>query len=77
MYGYDRRALRAVIDATADVDADPAVSFYEAWRLTAQIGADRIRSFRGDGRAGHIVPTGRPRYARTRATEGLQRTPER
>jgi hypothetical protein len=50
MYGHDRRALRAVLDATADVDADPAASFYEARRLTAQIGA-----------ASHpFIPRGRP-----------------
>jgi hypothetical protein len=35
MYGHDRRTLRAVLDATAGVDADPAASFDEARRLTA------------------------------------------
>jgi hypothetical protein len=39
MYGHDRRTLRAVLDATAGVDADPAASFDEARRLTAGIGA--------------------------------------
>jgi tetratricopeptide (TPR) repeat protein len=39
MYGHDRRTLRAVLDATAGVDADPAASFEEARRLTAGIGA--------------------------------------
>ena len=39
MYGHDRRTLRAVLDATAGVDADPAPSFGEARRLTAGIGA--------------------------------------
>ena len=39
MYGHDRRTLRAVLDATAGVDADPAASFDEARRLTAEIGA--------------------------------------
>jgi hypothetical protein len=39
MYGHDRRTLRAVLEATAGVDADPAVSFDEARQLTAGIGA--------------------------------------
>ena len=39
MYGHDRRTLRAVLDATAGVDADPAASFDEARQLTAEIGA--------------------------------------
>jgi hypothetical protein len=39
MYGHDRRTLRAVLDATAGVDADPAASFDEARRLTPGIGA--------------------------------------
>jgi hypothetical protein len=39
MYGHDRRTLRAVLDATAGVDADPAGSFDEARQLTAGIGA--------------------------------------
>jgi hypothetical protein len=39
MYGHDRRTLRAVLDATAGVEADPAASFDEARRLTAGIGA--------------------------------------
>jgi hypothetical protein len=39
MYGHDRRTLRAVIDATAGIDADPAASFDEARQLTAGIGA--------------------------------------
>lgn len=50
MYGHDRRTLRAVLDATAGVDADPAASFDEARRLTAGIGA-----------ASHpFIPRGRP-----------------
>ena len=50
MYGHDRRTLRAVLDATAGVDADPAASFDEARRLTAEIGA-----------ASHpFIPRGRP-----------------
>jgi tetratricopeptide (TPR) repeat protein len=39
MYGHDRRTLRAVLDATAGIDADPAASFDEARRLVAEIGA--------------------------------------
>ena len=39
MYGHDRRTLRAVLDATAGVDADPVASFDEARQLTAGIGA--------------------------------------
>ncbi len=39
MYGHDRRTLRAVLDATASVEADPAASFDEARRLTAEVGA--------------------------------------
>jgi hypothetical protein len=39
MYGHDRRTLRAVLDATAGVDAHPVASFDEARRLTAGIGA--------------------------------------
>jgi hypothetical protein len=39
MYGQDRRTLQAVLDATADVDADPAASFDEARQLTAEISA--------------------------------------
>ena len=50
MYGHDRRTLRAVLDATAGVDADPAASFDEARQLTAGIGA-----------ASHpFIPRGRP-----------------
>jgi tetratricopeptide (TPR) repeat protein len=39
MYGHDRRTLRAVLDATAGIDADPAASFDEARQLTAEVGA--------------------------------------
>jgi hypothetical protein len=39
MFGHDRRKLRAVLDATAGVDADHAATFDEARRLTAGIGA--------------------------------------
>jgi hypothetical protein len=39
MYGHDRRTLRAVLDATAGVEADPAASFHEARWLTADVGA--------------------------------------
>jgi tetratricopeptide (TPR) repeat protein len=50
MYGHDRRTLRAVLDATAGVDTDPAATFDEARRLTAGIGA-----------ASHpFIPRGRP-----------------
>jgi tetratricopeptide (TPR) repeat protein len=50
MYRHDRRTLRAVVDATAGVDADPAASFDEARRLIAGIGA-----------ASHpFIPRGRP-----------------
>jgi tetratricopeptide (TPR) repeat protein len=38
MYGHDRRTLRALLDATAGIDADPAASFDEARQLTAGIG---------------------------------------
>ena len=38
MYGHDRRTLRAVLDATTSIDADPAASFDEARQLTAGIG---------------------------------------
>jgi tetratricopeptide (TPR) repeat protein len=49
-YGHDRRTLRAVLDATSGVDADPTASFDEARRLTAGIGA-----------ASHpFIPRGRP-----------------
>jgi tetratricopeptide (TPR) repeat protein len=44
MYGHDRRTLRAVLDATAGVDADPAASFDEARRLAAGIGAGKLLS---------------------------------
>ena len=37
MYGHDRRALRAVLDATAGVQADPAADFDEARRLTSEL----------------------------------------
>jgi hypothetical protein len=50
MYGHDRSTLRAVLDATAGADADPAASFDEARQLTAEIGA-----------ASHpFIPQGRP-----------------
>ena len=39
MYGHDRRTLRAVLDATAGIDADPAAGFDEARQLNAGIGA--------------------------------------
>ena len=39
MYGHNRRTQQAVLDATAGVDANPAASFDEARRLTAEIGA--------------------------------------
>jgi hypothetical protein len=41
MYGHDRRTMRAVLEATAGVDADPAANFDEARLLTAGIGASR------------------------------------
>jgi tetratricopeptide (TPR) repeat protein len=41
MYGHDRRTLRAVLQATAGVDADPAANFDEARLLIAGIGAAR------------------------------------
>ena len=50
MYGHDRRTLRAVLDATAGVDADPAASFDEARQLTAEIGAASHR----------FIPRGQP-----------------
>ena len=65
MYGHDRRTLRAVLDATAGVDADPAASFDEARRLTAEIGAASHPFIPRGLRAGHSVSTGRPRHART------------
>ena len=39
MYGHDRRALRAVLDSTAGVDADPVAGFDEARQLTGRIGS--------------------------------------
>ena len=50
MYGHDRRTLRAALDATAGIDAEPAASFDEARRLTAGIGAA----------AYPFIPRGRP-----------------
>ena len=39
MYGHDRRTLRAVLDATTGVDADPAATFDQARLLISAVGA--------------------------------------
>jgi hypothetical protein len=71
MYGHDRSTLRAVLDATAGADADPAASFDEARRLTAEIGAAPHPSPRG-ARAGRSVPTGRPAQAGRSGASGSE-----
>ena len=71
MYGHDRRTLRAVLDATAGVDADPAASFDEARQLTAGIGAASHPLIPQGDRAGSSVPTRPTSAGRSLGSIGL------